>query len=231
MPAAIFDRGFRDIEARASMTARCCSTPTARRRKRTTIYSVGSPPGLDWAGTRLAEAKRRAAAEECKQAARLPGNTEGLARHIAAVARLGPSASHSAQGRMCRTLRSGRAMPRSSAGHPGTLQAAPMAVAGKGPAGFRTQCYGARTILKRSRWDQPRRPARRGSTSPGNPLTDPFNMAANRFSIFLPARHRLARAAGATRPIVAEHRPADSLPIIVPVHARMRTQRTGQHRL
>jgi hypothetical protein len=56
-----------------------------------------------------------------------------------------------------------------------------------------------------------------------NPLLDPFNAAANRFSLFVPARHV---ATGPQRAqlgrLVDEHRPADALALIVPVHARMR---------
>lgn len=93
---------------------------------------------------------------------------------------------------------------------------------GKGRLGSDAVLWGE-TILKRSQLGST---AQTGATRldvTRNPLTDPFNMAANRFSIFLPARHVASPVQRAQLDrIVAEHRPADSLPIIVPVHARMR---------
>lgn len=93
---------------------------------------------------------------------------------------------------------------------------------GKGRLGADAVVWGE-SILNRSQLDAT---ARTGATRldvTRNPLTDPFGVAANRFSVFVPAR---SVATGAQRGqldrIVAEHRPADAQAIIVPVHPRMR---------
>jgi phage tail-like protein len=93
---------------------------------------------------------------------------------------------------------------------------------GKGRLGSDAVLWGE-TLLSRSQLGQT---AQLGATRldiSQNPLLDPFNAAANRFSLFLPAsfvatapqRAQLGR-------LVDEHRPADALASIIPVHARMR---------
>jgi phage tail-like protein len=93
---------------------------------------------------------------------------------------------------------------------------------GKGRLGSDAVLWGE-TLLSRSQLGQT---AQLGATrldTSRNPLLDPFNAAANRFSLFLPARFV---ATGPQRAqlgrLVDEHRPADALASIVPVHARMR---------
>jgi phage tail-like protein len=93
---------------------------------------------------------------------------------------------------------------------------------GKGRLGSDAVLWGE-TILGRSQLDNT---ARAGGTRldiTRNPLVDPFNQAANRFSIFLPARHVAdGRRGGQIRRLIDEHRPAGAIATIVPVHARMR---------
>ncbi len=93
---------------------------------------------------------------------------------------------------------------------------------GKGRLGSDAVLWGE-TILRRSQLGST---AQTGATRldvTGNPLTDPFAVAANRFSLFVPARAvATAQLRAQLDRIVAEHRPAGALPIIVPVHPRMR---------
>jgi hypothetical protein len=93
---------------------------------------------------------------------------------------------------------------------------------GKGKLGSDAQLWGEK-LLGRSQLDGTARTGVTKLDTTRNPLTDPFNIAANRFSIFLPARSVSdSRAQKQIRRLIDEHRPADALAIVVPVHARMR---------
>jgi hypothetical protein len=93
---------------------------------------------------------------------------------------------------------------------------------GKGRLGSDAVLWGER-ILGRSQLDAT---ARLGATkldTMQNPLLDPFNVAANRFSVFLPARLGAApRERGWVERLVEEHRPAQAVGEIIYVHPRMR---------
>jgi hypothetical protein len=93
---------------------------------------------------------------------------------------------------------------------------------GKGRLGSDALVWGE-GILDRSRLDDTARTGATKLDSTRNPLADPFNAAANRFSLFIPARQvgTPVQRAQFDR-LVADQTPADALPIIVPVHARMR---------
>ena len=93
---------------------------------------------------------------------------------------------------------------------------------GKGRLGSDAVVWGE-SILGRSRLGETAQTGATRLDSTRNPLADPFNAAANRFSLFLPARHieTPVQRAQFDR-LVADQSPADAMPSIVPVHARMR---------
>lgn len=93
---------------------------------------------------------------------------------------------------------------------------------GKGRLGSDAVLWGE-SILNRSRLGDTARTGVTRLDSTRNPLADPFNHAANRFSLFVPAR-RVASAQhrGQLQRLIDDQRPADSLAQVVPVHARMR---------
>jgi phage tail-like protein len=93
---------------------------------------------------------------------------------------------------------------------------------GKGRLGSDAVIWGE-SILGRSRLGET---ARNGATkldTTRNPLLDPFNVSANRFSVFVPARHMAtSQQRGQLRRLIDEQRPADAMPQVVAVHPRMR---------
>lgn len=93
---------------------------------------------------------------------------------------------------------------------------------GKGKLGSDAILWGEK-LLGRSQLGSTARVGATRLDTTRNPLTDPFAIAANRFSVFLPARHVSdARRRGQARRLIDEQSPADALANIVPVHARMR---------
>ena len=93
---------------------------------------------------------------------------------------------------------------------------------GKGRLGSDAVLWGEK-ILGRSRLNETARADVTRLDSTRNPLTDPFNQSANRFSVFVPA-HSIAdsRTKAQLHRLIEDQRPADALAIVVPVHARMR---------
>jgi phage tail-like protein len=93
---------------------------------------------------------------------------------------------------------------------------------GKGKLGSDAVLWGEK-LLGRSQLNATARLDATRLDTTSNPLTDPFAIAANRFSVFLPARYVTdARRKGQVRRLVDEQSPAGVLSNIVAVHARMR---------
>jgi hypothetical protein len=93
---------------------------------------------------------------------------------------------------------------------------------GKGRVGSDARLWGE-SILKRSRLGATAQASVTRLDATGNPLVDPLAEAANRVSIFLPARCLEAPGeAAALARVVEDHRPAHVIVRTVPVHARMR---------
>lgn len=93
---------------------------------------------------------------------------------------------------------------------------------GKGRLGSDAVLWGEK-LLGRSQLESTARLDATRLDTTRNPLTDPFALAANRFSVFLPARHVTdTRRRNQVRRLIDEQAPADALANIVAVHARMR---------
>jgi phage tail-like protein len=93
---------------------------------------------------------------------------------------------------------------------------------GKGKLGSDSVLWGEK-LLGRSQLNATARLDATKLDTTGNPLTDPFAVAANRFSLFLPACYVTdPRRKGQVRRLVDEQSPAGVLSNIVAVHARMR---------
>lgn len=93
---------------------------------------------------------------------------------------------------------------------------------GKGRLGSDAELWGE-SILGRSQLDSTAQAAVTRLDTTRNPLLDPFNRDAHRFSVFLPAwLGATARERGWVDRLIDEHRPAQALAQVIYVHPRMR---------
>lgn len=219
---AIFDRGFRDMEARIDDGAMLFDADSAPARADGDILGWIAA----WLGLSLErgwpETTRRALVKRAGRLFACRGTVRGMRESL--LAWLGwtslPVVSRKPGcGPRCRTAARPAETPRLILEH---WKLRRWMWLGKGRLGSDAVLWGE-TILGRSQLDNT---ARTGGTRldiTRNPLVDPFNQAANRFSIFLPARHVSdPRRRGQIRRLIDEHRPAGALATLVPVHARMR---------
>lgn len=219
---AIFDRGFRDMETGIDDEARLFDPDSAP--------TGGNGDFLSWLGAWLGvalergwpEAQQRAAVKAAAHLFHCRGTVQGLRGSLLLL--LGWDRPFTTPARAACALRccpppAPPPMPQLVLEH---WKLRRWLWLGKGRLGSDAEVWGE-SILRRSRLGDT---ARAGATRldvTRNPLLDPFNAAANRFSVFVPAR-KLASAqtrAQLTR-LIDEHRPADALAQMVPVHARMR---------
>ena len=219
---AIFDKGFRDIEARIDNEAMLFDPDSAPADAQSDI--------LGWLGSWVGQALERSQPERVRRATlKAAGRTfscRGTVRGLreALLGWLGWNdvnvvPRRPACGPRCR--------------RPARLPDMPMLVLehwklrrwlwlGKGKLGSDAVLWGEE-LLGRSQLNSTARTGATRLDTTGNPLTDPFAIAANRFSVFLPASHvEDSRRAGQVRRLIAEQSPADALANIVAVHARMR---------
>jgi len=219
---AIFDRGFRDLETRIDDGAVLFDADSAPAAANADILGwIGA-----WLGLSLErswpEAARRAAVKAAGRTFACRGTVRGLREALLVWlgwTRFKILPRRPACGPRCRP--------------PARPPATPLLVLehwklrrwlwlGKGKLGADAVLWGEK-LLGRSQLDGTARAGVTRLDTTGNPLTDPFAMAANRFSVFVPARHASdGRRRNQIRRLIDEHRPADALAKIVPVHARMR---------
>uniref|UniRef100_UPI0035CA0B24 phage tail protein n=1 Tax=uncultured Sphingomonas sp. TaxID=158754 RepID=UPI0035CA0B24 len=219
---AIFDRGFRDIESRIDNGAALFDPGSAPAGKANDILGwIGSWIGLTvergWS-----EARRRAIVKAAGKLFACRGTVQGLRRIL--LLWLGwddlrVQAQRPACGPRCR--------PAARAPLPPTLVLEHWKLRrwlwlGRGRLGSDAVVWGE-SILGRSRLDDTAQADVTRLDTTRNPLLDPLNVAANRASVFLPARTvGDPRKLGMVRRLIQDLTPADVLVAIVPVHARMR---------
>lgn len=219
---AIFDRGFRDIETRIDDGALLFDADSAPARADTDILGWIAA----WLGVSLErawpEAKRRALVKAAGKLFACRGTPRGLREMLLVWLGWTPAPV---------VTRPPACGPRCCP--PARLPDLPPLILehwklrrwlwlGKGRLGSDAMIWGE-TILRRSQLGNTAQTAATRLDTTRNPLLDPFNIAANRFSIFVPARHvenRVTRAQLVR--LIDEQRPADAKAILVPVHARMR---------
>ncbi len=219
---AIFDRGFRDIETQIDDGARLFDADSAPATREQDILGwIGS-----WLGLAVErawpEAQRRAMVKAAAKHFACRGTVRGLRetlllwlgwdrpRTIPARAACAP--------RCCPPARAPQ-MPQLVLEH---WKLRRWLWLGKGRLGADAVLWGE-TILRRSQLGSTAKAGATTLDTTRNPLLDPFNQTANRFSVFLPAA-RIAdpRRAAQLRRLIDDQRPADTLATLVPVHARMR---------
>jgi phage tail-like protein len=219
---AVFDKGFRDIEARIDNEAMMFDPDSAPSDPKSDI--------LEWLGAWLGqslersqpELTRRAALKAAGRAFSCRGTVRGLREAL--LGWLGWTESKIVPrrpecGPRCRSL--------------ARLPETPLLILehwklrrwlwlGKGKLGSDAVLWGEK-LLGRSQLNSTARTDVTRLDTTRNPLTDPFAIAANRFSVFLPAKHVAdSRRRSQVRRLIDEQSPADALASIVAVHARMR---------
>ncbi len=219
---AIFDRGFRDIETRIDNGAALFDPDSAPADKTNDILGwIGSWIGLSvergWP-----EARRRAIVKAAGKLFACRGTIQGLRRMLLLWIGwndLRPVPQRPACGSRCRLAARMPAPPPLVLEH---WKLRRWLWLGKGRLGSDAILWGE-NILGRSRLDDTAQAGATRLDTTRNPLLDPFNVAANRASVFLPA-HTISdgRRLGMVRRLVQDMTPADALVTIVPVHARMR---------
>ena len=219
---AIFDNGFRALEGRIDNEAMLFDPDSAPSNEKSDV--------LGWIGAWLGQAleksqtdtQRRAAVKAAGRTFSCRGTVRGLREAL--IGWLGWT--------------SPRIVPRRPACGPrcrpfARLPDTPLLILehwklrrwlwlGKGKLGSDAVLWGEK-LLGRSELDETARAGVTRLDTTGNPLTDPFAIAANRFSVFLPAARLAGRRRSAqVRRLIDDQSPADALASIIAVHARMR---------
>ena len=219
---AIFDRGFRDIEARIDNGAAMFDPASAPAGKANDVLGwIGSWIGLSvergWP-----EARRRAIVKAAGKLFACRGTVRGL-RNMLLLWLGWDDLKLMPQRPVCGP----RCRPAACPPVPPTLVLEHWKLRrwlwlGKGRLGSDAVLWGE-SILGRSRLDDTAQTGATRLDTTRNPLLDPFNVAANRASVFLPARTISdGRKLGMVRRLIQDLTPADALVAIIPVHARMR---------
>jgi len=219
---AVFDRGFRDLETRIDDGAALfdpCAAPATK-----------ASDVLGWLGGWLGlvlergwpEARRRAVLKAAGKLFACRGTPQGLWRSLLLWLGWDRFAGTSGTPDCGPRCRPGWTPP----------QPPPLVLEhwrlrrwlwlGKGRLGSDTELWGE-TILKRSQLDSTAQLGVTKLDTTANPLLDPFNRDANRFSVFLPARLGAdSRERGWIARLIEDHRPAQAAAQIIYVHPRMR---------